>query len=198
MNEPLETVGAAAYQNVFYRLLGPDYIADALDLAHESDPDATLFLNEWFSETLGPKFDAFLELVTRLVARGAPLHGVGFQGHFLQPPRFDDLRAHLQAFADLGLVVELTEVDIALRSASSPEAQLDQQRQDYFDVASACLAVATCRRITLWGFTDRFTWMDEFFGPGFAPLVLDRDYRRKPAYFGLRDALAQAGGRGGR
>ena len=66
--------------------------------------------------------------------------------------------------------------------------------QDYFDMASACVAVEACKRITLWGFTDRHTWIDGFFGPGFAPLPLDKAYERKPAYFGLRDGLMSGSG----
>jgi endo-1,4-beta-xylanase len=197
VNEPLQTLGDGLYENVFHRLLGPGYIAEALRLAHESDPDAILFVNDALVEFRGPKFDALLQLAADLRAQGAPLHAVGLQGHFLGQPRRDELQANLQALADLGVLVELTEVDITLRAGDGVAERLEQQRQDYFELASACLAVEACRRITLWGFTDRFTWIDGFFGPGLAPLVLDHDYQRKPAYFGLRDALVDAIGRRG-
>jgi endo-1,4-beta-xylanase len=98
----------------------------------------------------------------------------------------------LQALADLGVLVELTEVDVFLRAGRDQAERLDRQRQEYFDIATACLSIAACRRITLWGFTDRYTWIDDFFGPGHDPLPLGEEYERKPAYFGLRDAITSA------
>lgn len=192
VNEPLETLGSKLYENVFYRLLGPGYIAEAFELAHAADPDALLFLNETLVSTAGPKFDALAALVSELLDQGVPLHGVGIQGHFFAPPRPDELRANIEALADLGVVVEITELDIPVIRQGDRAVLLEEQRQQYYDVASACLAVPACRRITMWGFTDRHTWIDDFLGPGLAPLVLDENYQRKPAYFGLRDAFLDA------
>ena len=192
VNEPIEIRGDGLYQNVFYRLLGPGYIAEALQIAHESDPDALLFVNENLVETSGKKFDTLRQLTADLRAQGAPLDGVGVQGHFFAQPRPEELQANLQSLADLGVIVELTEVDVPLRAGGTRDDQLEEQRQEYHEIATACLAVAACRRITLWGFTDKFTWIDSFAGPGRAPLVLDEQYQRKPAYFGLRDALVEA------
>jgi len=190
VNEPLDTVGSQVYENIFYQLLGPGYIAEAFELAHEADPEATLFLNEALVGNAGDKFDALLALTADLLEQGVPLHGVGLQGHFIAAgPNYDELRTNIEKLAALGVVVELTEADIILRGTGDEATRLERQRQHYFDMASACLAVEACKRITLWGFTDRHTWIDGFFGPGLAPLPLDEDYERKPAYFGLRDGL---------
>ncbi len=54
----------------------------------------------------------------------------------------------------------------------------------------ACLAVAACGEVTFWGFTDRYTWLDGFLGPGTDPLLFDADYGRKPAYEAVREVLA--------
>ena len=67
--------------------------------------------------------------------------------------------------------------------------RLEIQRQEYFGVARACARVPACQRITTWGFTDRYTWIDDFLGPGFEPLPLGENYERKPAYFGLRSGM---------
>jgi len=190
VNEPLDTLGSEVYQNIFYQLMGPGYIAEAFQLAHEADPDATLFLNEALVSNDGDKFDALLALTADLLEQGVPIHGVGLQGHFLtEAPNHDELLANLQQLAALGVVVELTEVDIILRGPGDDAARLERQRQEFFDMASACLAVEACKRITFWGFTDRHTWINSFFGPDLAPLPLDENYERKPAYFGLRDGL---------
>ena len=56
------------------------------------------------------------------------------------------------------------------------------------DVVALCVAEPRCHAITFWGFTDRYSWIDQFFGPD-DPLLFDESYRAKPAYFGVMDAL---------
>jgi endo-1,4-beta-xylanase len=189
VNEPLETVGTNIYDNHFHQVLGPGYIAEALTIAHAADPDAKLFLNEVLISLAGPKFDAFLALLTDLLNQGVPLHGAGIQGHFLPVVDGDALHANIEALAALGLTVELTEVDVLLRAGDDLASRLEAQREEYFAAVRACAIVEACERITTWGFTDRYTWIDGFLGPGFDPLPLDTDYARKPAYFGVRDGL---------
>jgi len=194
VNEPLETLGASLYPNVFYDHLGPGYIAEALELAHAADPDARLFINENMVCWPGPKFDVLVELVDELLDSGAPLHGVGLQGHFIMVgPTFEDLRANIEVLENMGIEVEITEVDIALRGDGDLEVRLERQRQDYYNLARACYSSSACRRVTVWGFTDRYTWVSEFFGEeDAAPLPFDESYGLKPAYYGLRDALLEA------
>lgn len=187
VNEPFQSRNEQYYDNVFRQVLGPGYIAEALELAHAADPGALLFVNEVLVSYEGGKFEALLALARDLLAQGAPLHGIGIQAHFLLPAAPEQLHANLVKLADLGLVVELTELDVPF-STSQPGAA-EEQRRVYLEVVRACLAVAACRRITLWGFTDAHTWIDSFVGPGFAPLPLDADYERKPAWYGLREGL---------
>ncbi len=191
VNEPLETAGTALFENHFFQVLGPGYIAEAFALAHAADPSATLFLNEVLISNGGPKFDAFLALVTDLLQQGVPIHGVGFQGHYFGPPDPVQLEANLRTFADLGLIVEITELDSLLRPGPDLASRLAVQGDEYFAVARACARVPACARITTWGFTDRYTWIDSFLGPGFAPLPLDVDYNRKPAHTGLRNGMLE-------
>ncbi len=190
VNEPLQTLGTNVYQNHFYQVLGPDYIAEAFHIARAADPGADLMLNEigpLFSE---PKYEAFHGLVVDLLGQGVPIDGVGLQGHFLTPGfaiEPDVIAERISSFVDLGLFVEITELDIGIGS-ESPENHAEQRRR-YRDVAGACVSVEGCRRITTWGFTDAHTWLDDFLGPGTAPLLFDESYERKPAYYGYRDGL---------
>lgn len=189
VNEPLVLGGTELYENIFFQLLGPGYIAEALELAHAADPNATLFINEVLVSLQGARFDAFLALAADLLSQGAPLHGVGIQGHYFGPPDPVQLEANIRALEELGLVVEITELDILLSGNDDPNQKLERQRTGYFNVVSACMAVTGCRRVTTWGFSDRYTWIDGFVGPQFDPLPFDEDYGRKPAYFGVREAL---------
>jgi endo-1,4-beta-xylanase len=189
VNEPIETLGSEPYENVFRRVLGPGYIAEALQIAHEADPDAALFVNE-IVIGLGPAFaaklEAFLELVRDLVDRGAPIHGVGFQAHFFLPSDAAWVHAALREIEALGLTVELTEMDVPQRAAEDPDAL---QREEYHQVVAACLAVPACQRITVWGVSDAHSWLNWFLAPDLKPLLFDDAYARKRSYEGVRDAL---------
>jgi endo-1,4-beta-xylanase len=205
VNEPITFFGdrgpADGLDNsVFRRLLGLDYVREMLERVHALDPAAKLFINDFLVLTPGPKQDRFFRLAEELVQAGAPLHGVGFQGHVRVPfaPGYEPTRAQVEAtlrrFAALGLAVEVTEMDVTLSSRAP--CQLDFQRRTYHDVVAACLAVPACTGVTAWGITDAFTWIDGFFRVDGAPLLFDESYAPKPAYFGVRDAF-HAGACGG-
>jgi endo-1,4-beta-xylanase len=198
VNEPLTgagtpgPTGAGLEDYVFLRVLGPGYIREALEIAHAEDPNAELYINEFFVERPGPKQDYFYELVRGLVEAGAPLHGVGFQGHITPPfgrdfrPTRDELAASVRRFAELGLAVEITELDVTL---NDPAGELEAQARTYGDVFDGCFTTPGCRGITTWGLSDRATWIRDFFRVEGAPLLFDADFMPKPAYFAARDVL---------
>ena len=66
-------------ETVFYKTLGPGYIADALRWAHQADPKAKLYLNDYNIEAIGPKSDAYYTLAKQLKAQGVPLDGIGLR-----------------------------------------------------------------------------------------------------------------------
>lgn len=183
--------------NVFHQLLGPGYIEEALRLARAADPRAKLYMNENGIEVPGPRQDRFYALVQDLLTAGAPLDGIGFQAHLglIPPAQYPDravIEASLRRFADLGLEVELTELDVTLVFRSGDQASRFAFQGDYYrSVVAACLAVPACSGITTWGVSDRYTWLRTFFGFTDWPLPFDDAWARKPAYFGMRAALLQ-------
>jgi endo-1,4-beta-xylanase len=190
INEPLETLGTDMVDNVFTRLLGPGYIAEALELAHALDPTATLWINEVAIETSPAKANALHKVAADLVDRGVPLHGIGLQTHLIfgRAPNAARFEAIVRSFADLGLEVAITEMD--LTAPEGPD-RFEIQAEGYATTVRACLAVTSCREVTFWGFTDRHTWLDTFLRPGLAPLLFDVDYVPKPAYFAVREVLRE-------
>jgi endo-1,4-beta-xylanase len=206
VNEPITFFGAPGATDgldntVFLQRLGPDYVREMLETVHALDPDAKLFINDFLALAPGAKQDRFFRLAADLVQAGAPLDGVGFQGHVRVPfaPGYEPTRAQIEAtlqrFAALGLAVEVTEADVTL--ASRAACQLDYQRRAYHDLLAACLAVPACTGITTWGITDAFTWIRDLFGVEGFPLPFDESYLPKPAYDGLRAALRDAACGGG-
>lgn len=176
--------------SVFYRKLGPGYIADALRWAHQADPKAKLYLNDYNTEGIGPKSDAYYELVKSLKAQGVPIHGMGIQGHLALQYGFPTtLKENIQRFADLGVDVSITELDIRMQLPVTEE-KLATQATWYADVTKACLAVRRCVGITLWDFSDKYSWIPGTFPGEGAAHPWDEDFNPKPAYHAIRRTLA--------
>ncbi|MFF8926892.1 endo-1,4-beta-xylanase [Streptomyces longwoodensis] len=171
------------------RVLGPDYIAKAFRWAHEADPDAKLYYNDYGNGDLGAKSHAVYDLLRGLKGRGVPVDGVGVQHHVGLDQRIGaDFTRNLDRLAALGLDVALTEVDVSVDTPVTP-AKLDRQAEVYRDSMRLCLAQPACKQFITWGFTDKYSWIPRF-SPGYDDaLPFDRDYRPKPAFFALRDAL---------
>lgn len=181
---------------------GSDYIADAFRWAHEADPNALLFYNDYNLEFTGPKSNAVYAFVQQLQAEGVPIDGVGFQGHLDTQYGFPDLQANLQRFADLGLEVALTEVDVRTfvtqkkngTYTNTPRNPGDAQKQvDYWvGTLEACLAVEACNSYTVWGVSDAYSWIPGVFTGQGAGLLFDNHSNPKPQYEALRDVLRAA------
>ncbi|WP_433792375.1 endo-1,4-beta-xylanase [Actinoplanes sp. CA-252034] len=191
VNEPLNNDGTLR-PGFWLNRLGPDYIVDAFRWAHEADPDATLYLNEYGAEANGAKADALYELVKSLIAKGVPLGGVGFQAHLTGSSRPDALAAVLRRFADLGVDVAVTELDVRITTPPTTTAETSQA-QVYGRVVAACLTVPRCRSITVWGFTDRHSWVPATYPGWGAATLLDEGLGAKPAYTAVADTLLASG-----
>jgi endo-1,4-beta-xylanase len=106
--------GDGAYRNsVFYRVIGKEYLPLAFKWAHEADPDAELYYNDYNLDADDAKRATAVELVKYLREQGAPIHGIGLQGHYnLSSPTPAKIDETIQIFADLGLKVMITELDV--------------------------------------------------------------------------------------
>jgi len=172
------------------RGIGPTYIEMAFGWAHEADPAAMLFYNDLHGEGQGRKSDAIYALVQSLLQRGVPIHGVGFQMHVHlgRYPTPQHVAANMTRLAALGLQVHVTEMDVGIQGAASA-GDLSAQARIYRDTLGACLSVRGCTAFVLWGFTDRHSWISQFFPGWGTALIFDEAYHPKPAYNALRDML---------
>ncbi|SFK37551.1 endo-1,4-beta-xylanase [Streptomyces pini] len=182
--------------NIWIRELGPEIIADAFRWAHEADPEAKLFFNDYNVESDNAKSDAYYELSQELLAQGVPVHGFSVQAHLSMRYGFPgDLQQNLQRFDDLGLETAVTELDIRMDLPESGEPTAEQQKQQadwYQRVLEACLEVEECNSFTIWGFTDKYSWVPVFFEGEGSATVMTEDFKRKPAFYALRSSLKEA------
>ncbi|KAH6899492.1 glycoside hydrolase superfamily [Coprinopsis sp. MPI-PUGE-AT-0042] len=173
--------------SVFYRVLSEDFVDIAFKAARAADPDAKLYINDYNLDYAGPKIDATVALIGRVKGRGTPIDGVGTQSH-LVAGRLNDFEGQLKKLATTGLEVAITELDIRIPKPVD-SSKLAQQQKDYETVTRACLNVPQCVGITIWGVSDRNSWVDSTFPNDDAPLLWDDNNNRKGAYTGVLAAI---------
>ncbi|MCF6526071.1 endo-1,4-beta-xylanase [Streptomyces sp. JJ36] len=186
VNEAFEWDGSRR-QSVFQQRLGNGYIEEAFRAARAADPNARLCYNDYGTDGINAKSTAIYNMVADFRSRGVPIDCVGFQSHLGSNSDLSSYQANLQRFSDLGVDVQITELDVG----GSGSAQANVYRQ----VTEACMAVARCTGITTWGITDRHSWRGDE-----TPLLFDENYQKKEAYHAVLDALNggdTGGGEGG-
>jgi endo-1,4-beta-xylanase len=184
LNEAFEEDGTMR-QSIWLTHLGPGYIADAFRWAHRADPHAKLYLNDFNVEWNTAKIDSTLALVKELQAQRVPIHGMGFQGHLgIQYGYPGDWANVMKRFAALGLEIAITELDVRMELPVTPE-KLATQAEYYSRAVTDCLSVKACEEVTVWGFTDRHSWVPGWFEGEGAACLTDENLARKPAYDAL-------------
>jgi endo-1,4-beta-xylanase len=174
-------------QSVFQQKIGDSYIAEAFKAARAADPTAKLYLNDYNIEGLGAKSDAVYNLVSSFKQQGVPIDGVGLQAHLILGQVPGTMQQNIQRFAALGVDVAITELDIRMTLPRDTTKDA-QQANDYRSVVNACLAVTRCVGITVWDYTDKYSWIPSVFPGQGAALPYDENLVKKPAY----DAIAVA------
>jgi endo-1,4-beta-xylanase len=190
VNEALADDGSSLRDTIWLRGIGPEYIDMAFRWAHEADPDALLFYNDWGGEGQGCKSDAIYALARDLLQRGVPIHGVGLQMHVGLDwcPEPQDVAANMERLAALGLEAHITEMDVRIEMPATEE-KLEEQACIYRDMLQVCLSAENCTAFVLWGFADCHSWVPDFFQGRGAALIFDEAYHRKPGCDALMDVL---------
>ncbi|GIH95749.1 endo-1,4-beta-xylanase [Planobispora siamensis] len=172
-------------QSIWLTHLGPGYIADAFRWAHQADPRAKLYINDYNLEWNTNKINTTLGIVKDLKAQRVPIHGIGFQGHlgiqYDYPGDFADI---MRQFTDLGLEAAITEADVRMVLPVTPE-KLATQADYYKRMLSTCAANKRCAEFTVWGYTDRHSWVPDWFEGEGAACIMDENLTPKPAYHAL-------------
>ena len=173
VNEAFADGGSGGRRDSNLQRTGNDWIEVAFRTARAADPGAKLCYNDYNTDGINAKSTGIYNMVRDFKSRGVPIDCVGFQSHLGGLPP-SDYQANLQRFADLGVEVQITELDI---SGSN-------QANAYAAVVRACLAVSRCTGITVWGIRDSDSWRT-----GENPLLFDGNGNKKAAYNSTLDAL---------
>jgi endo-1,4-beta-xylanase len=215
VNEALNADGSMRQSN-WMKIIGADYVAKAFEFAHEADPQAELYYNDYSLEN-EPKRNGAVKLIDKLKAQGIAIVGVGLQGHNkLDWPSLQQQDATITAFARLGIKVNITELDIDVlpyvSEEEGPSLKLTGELQSKLNPYSTGLPQSVNEeqakrlaqlfavylkhrdvvdRVTFWGVTDGDSWLNNWPVRGRTnyPLLFDREGKPKPAF----DAVVAVG-----
>ncbi len=186
-------------QSPWYKISGEDYIAEAFRYAHEADPQALLFYND-YNEIDSLKRSKIIKMVSDLNAAGVPIHGIGLQGHWaINEPSEEQLEQTLSDFAETGLELQITELDISVypKEHSAWERRPEDENDDFTaekeqkqrEVYDMCFALFRKHQeditsVTFWNISDRGSWLDNFpvRGRKDYPLLFDQNLEPKNVY----------------
>ena len=186
--------------------IGDDYVAKAFEFAHEADPDAELYYNDYNLEKPA-KRAGVIRLVKDLKARGLRIDGIGNQGHWqLETPTIAQIEEALVDLHRTGLKVMYSELDINLlppagRNADPaianpyadglPDEKQQQLAKRYADIFGVFLTHRDAvTRVTFWGLSDADSWLNR--GRMNYPLLWDRMRQPKPAFQAVVQALTRS------
>lgn len=184
VNEAIESNGQLR-NTIWSKNFGESFIADCFHAARKADPAAKLYINDFLIEVINPKSTGLYNLVKKLKSQGVPIDGVGFQGHLGTWGVSNDFIKNFQRFIDLGLEVAFTEVDIAIQTPAD-NGKLQQQAKDYAQLFSICQSVNKCVGVTVWGWTDKYSW-----NKAGQPCMWDENFNPKPAVAAVEAVLRQ-------
>jgi GH35 family endo-1,4-beta-xylanase/enterochelin esterase-like enzyme len=179
-----------------YKLCGDEFIAKAFEFAHEADPNALLFYND-YNECDPGKSKRIYEMVKKMKAAGVPIHGIGMQGHYnIYGPSMDQVAAAIELYASVVDHLHITELDIRANEQMGGQLQFSRQgleikpyvRTMHEDQYNQLFR--TLRRykdkidvVTFWNLSDKDSWV----GTANYPLLFDKDLKAKHAYYTVRD-----------
>lgn len=207
VNEALDEDGSLK-QSEWMKIIGEDYLVKAFEFANEADPNAELYYND-FSLENEPKRNGAIELIKNLKAKGVKVDGIGLQGHYkMDWPTPERVDSTIKAFAELGLKVLITELDIDVLPYNfenytadinyrlENREELNPYRNGLPDSMQQALAVRyaglfkvfvnnkSVNRVTFWGVTDKESWLNNWpiMGRTSYPLLFDREGEPKAAF----------------
>ena len=181
---------------IWKQKIGSSYIEKAFLYAHEADPDAILFYNDYDIAVNETKRKAILRLLNNLRQRGVPVHGIGMQMHIsIMHPENKQIAAAFKEISDNDFKIHLSELDISVNPLG---AEIESTKELFERQANKLAAITQLYKeipyryqfgITFWGVSDRNSWIPEHFNREDYPLLYDDHYNPKPAYCKFKEVL---------
>ncbi|MFC3364830.1 endo-1,4-beta-xylanase [Pedobacter fastidiosus] len=183
----------------WYQICGDEFIVKAFEYAHEADPNAKLYYNDYNTER-PEKRERIYKFLKSLKDRGVPIDGIGLQAHWsLQEPTENELRTAIERYSSLGLKIQFTEVDMSIYPWEKDKRDRKPNESDQFTTELAQKQAtqyamvfrvfreykSVITNVTFWNISDKHTWLDEYpvMGRKNYPLLFDVNLQPKKAYW---------------
>jgi endo-1,4-beta-xylanase len=181
---------------IFYRMLGKDYISKAYLWAHEADPHAILYYNDYDMIKHPEKAQFVISELSKFINAGVPIHGIGEQAHMqVYTLNLTNIEITIGLFNNFGLPIRISELDMCVnhhgRYHAYTHSLADRQTEAYYQLVKKFGLLNNLTSITLWGFSDNASWLNYQKGYPEWPLLFDANYNPKPCAFGFLNALKE-------
>src|SRR4051812_39637535 len=189
----------------WYQTIGPTYVEEAFNLAHQQDPNALLIINDFGFEADSDavaRRASMLKAIDYLKNKNVPVHALGIQAHlnaqgFARSFDTAAYRTFLSQVASRGLYIFITEMDVKDDGLKADITTRDAGVADvYSRYLSVALAEPAVKIVINFGLSDRYTWLQEDYprrdGAPRRPLPFDNQLQPKPAYNAILQAFANA------
>lgn len=179
-------------ETIWLKNIGESYIEKCFNYAHEADPSALLFYNDYNLESKPQKLDAVLKFLQNLRSKGVKIDGVGMQMHIsISFPYISEINLAAMKVEEQGYLVHYSEVTISLVMSDklfvTHKQLLKLQKNRMKEIVRGYMQLKEEKRfgITIWGVSDGDTWRKD------KPLLFDSEYNVKPSYCGFLEALSE-------
>lgn len=184
-------------ESKLYKLCGDEFIAKAFEYAHEADPDAILFYNDYNAAT-PIKRDRIYNMVKKMQDAGVPITGIGMQGHYnIYGPSEEDVDSALTKYSELVDHIHITELDIRCNEEMGGQLRFSRGENNAIPPYIATLHEDQFARIfrvfrkhkdvidnvTMWNLSDADSWL----GVNNHPLLFDENLKPKKAYYAVKN-----------
>lgn len=197
VNEAIDETQPDGYRrSTWYKICGPEYIEKAFIWAHEADPNAKLYYNDYNTEV--PQKRMFIyNMIKNMKAKGVPIHGVGLQCHInVDNPTVEEIEETIKLFSTIqGLEIQITELDMSFYQWGSSvyyvepsRDMLIKQAKKYYELFNLFKKYKkVIKSVTFWGLKDDYSWLRGVFNKPDFPLLFDEYYDGKFAFWALID-----------
>jgi len=205
VNEAIDDDSKKFLRNsMWFKICGDEYITRAFEYAHQADPNAILFYNDYNTEQ-PEKRARVLKLLNQLKAAGVPVQAVGLQAHWnLSDPSQQELINTIEKFSAIGLKVQITELDISVLPEKKKRDSIWLSSPDVYSreiedqqIAQYTMVFKVFRQhrdvlsgVTFWNISDKYTWLDQTpsaKGKKNYPLLFDSNLKPKKVFFKVVD-----------
>ncbi|KAF5589978.1 glycosyl hydrolase family 10 [Fusarium pseudocircinatum] len=198
VNEALNEDGTYR-DSVFLRVIGEAYIPIAFRMALAADPTTKLYYNDYNLEYGNAKTEGAKRIARLVKSYGLRIDGIGLQAHMTSEstptqstptPSRAKLASVLQGLADLGVDVAYTELDIRMNTPATQQ-KLQSNADAYARIVGSCMDVKRCVGITVWGISDKYSWVPGTFPGEGSALLWNDNFQKKPSYTSTLNTISR-------